>query len=201
MLNVGTPELLVILVVALLILGPTKLPEAARQVGRAVAELRRLSSGFQDELKSAMQETPIPRSPTPLATPRPSDPGDHEAMNAAIAAAREEAIAAARAEGVAAASGDVPAEPRPARRQLQAKPATRSVKASSKATSKVTAKPSKAKGAAKAAKGTKANKAAATVPSARATKAAPAAYASKRGPASGGTATRRGTAGSAEKPE
>jgi Tat protein translocase TatB subunit len=55
-LNVGTPELLVILVVALLVLGPDKLPGAARQVGRAVGELRRLSSGFQAEIRDAMQE-------------------------------------------------------------------------------------------------------------------------------------------------
>ncbi|NIR34626.1 MAG: twin-arginine translocase TatA/TatE family subunit, partial [Actinobacteria bacterium] len=45
--NLGGMELLVILLVALIVLGPTKLPEAARQVGKAVNELRRLSSGFQ----------------------------------------------------------------------------------------------------------------------------------------------------------
>jgi len=33
--NVGTPELLLILLVGLIVLGPTKLPEAARQVGKA----------------------------------------------------------------------------------------------------------------------------------------------------------------------
>ncbi|MGH9183410.1 MAG: Sec-independent protein translocase protein TatB, partial [Acidimicrobiales bacterium] len=56
MLNVGTPELLVILLVALVVLGPTKLPETARQVGRAVAELRRMSSGFQAEMRDALRE-------------------------------------------------------------------------------------------------------------------------------------------------
>ena len=95
MLNLGSAELLVILLVALLVLGPTKLPEAARQVGRAMAELRRLSSGFQNELRNAMDQPTIERSPTPLATPAPVEPSDHEAMNATIAAAREEAIAAA----------------------------------------------------------------------------------------------------------
>lgn len=95
MLNLGSAELLVILLVALLVLGPTKLPEAARQVGRAMAELRRLSSGFQNELRNAMDTPTIDRSPTPLATPAPVEPTDHEAMNATIAAARDEAIAAA----------------------------------------------------------------------------------------------------------
>jgi Tat protein translocase TatB subunit len=60
--NVGSPELLVILVVALLVLGPNKLPEAARQVGKAMGELRRLSSGFQAELRDAMQE-PVASKP------------------------------------------------------------------------------------------------------------------------------------------
>ncbi|MGE0794942.1 MAG: Sec-independent protein translocase protein TatB [Acidimicrobiia bacterium] len=64
MFNVGTPELLVILLVALLVLGPNKLPEAARQVGRAMGELRRLSSGFQAELRDAIQE-PVTSRPPP----------------------------------------------------------------------------------------------------------------------------------------
>ena len=75
MFNVGTPELLVILLVALIVLGPNKLPDAARQVGRFVGEVRRMSSGFQTELRDAMQEpvgtvTGQRRSdPVPKATP------------------------------------------------------------------------------------------------------------------------------------
>ena len=56
MLNVGPSELVVIFLVALLVLGPNKLPEAARQVGRVAAELRRLSSGFQDEVRKGFEE-------------------------------------------------------------------------------------------------------------------------------------------------
>jgi Tat protein translocase TatB subunit len=52
--SIGAPEILVILVVALLVLGPNRLPEAARQVGRAMAELRRMSAGFQAELRGAL---------------------------------------------------------------------------------------------------------------------------------------------------
>ena len=54
--NLGGMEVVVILLVALIVLGPTKLPEAARQVGKAVTELRRISGGFQRELREAMQE-------------------------------------------------------------------------------------------------------------------------------------------------
>jgi sec-independent protein translocase protein TatB len=73
--NVGTPELLVILLVALIVLGPNKLPDAARQVGKFVGELRRMSSGFQDELRDAMQEPvtsvkeTLKGDPVPKATP------------------------------------------------------------------------------------------------------------------------------------
>jgi sec-independent protein translocase protein TatB len=61
-LNLSTGELLVIFLVALVVLGPNKLPDAARQMGRMAAELRRLSGGFQDEMRAAMQE-PLPTLP------------------------------------------------------------------------------------------------------------------------------------------
>jgi Tat protein translocase TatB subunit len=48
-------EVLVVLVVALLVLGPQKLPEAGRQLGKALAELRRWSSDLQGELHDALQ--------------------------------------------------------------------------------------------------------------------------------------------------
>ena len=54
MFNVGGPEVLVILLVALIVLGPQQLPKAVRSVGNVMSELRRMSSGFQDEIRSAM---------------------------------------------------------------------------------------------------------------------------------------------------
>lgn len=51
MFGIGMPELGVILVVALIVLGPKRLPEAARAIGRAVAEFRRQSSEVMDELR------------------------------------------------------------------------------------------------------------------------------------------------------
>lgn len=68
--SLGAPEILVILVVALLVLGPNRLPEAARQAGRAMAELRKLSSGFQAELRDAMQ-VPEAGPPAPSVTSTP----------------------------------------------------------------------------------------------------------------------------------
>jgi len=49
-------EVVVILLVALVVLGPKKLPHAARQVGRALTELKRISGGFQKEMREAMQD-------------------------------------------------------------------------------------------------------------------------------------------------
>jgi len=54
--NIGAGEFLVILVIALVVLGPERLPEAIRKVGQVMGEVRKLSAGFQDELRDAMNE-------------------------------------------------------------------------------------------------------------------------------------------------
>lgn len=56
MFNVGGGELLVIMLVALVILGPTRLPEAARQVGKIMGEFRKVSTNFQREMREAMND-------------------------------------------------------------------------------------------------------------------------------------------------
>jgi Tat protein translocase TatB subunit len=65
MFNVGVGELFVILLLALIVLGPDKLPDAARKIGNVVAELRRMSSGFQDEVHSVVSDL----TRTPPASP------------------------------------------------------------------------------------------------------------------------------------
>ena len=51
MLGIGLPELLLILVLGLLVLGPQRLPEVARMVGRAYGQLRRASEEFQNTIR------------------------------------------------------------------------------------------------------------------------------------------------------
>jgi sec-independent protein translocase protein TatA len=46
----GTPELLVIAVLVLLLFGPDKLPELARQVGRAMREVRKITDDFKNQI-------------------------------------------------------------------------------------------------------------------------------------------------------
>ena len=51
MFGIGFPELVVILAVALIVLGPQRLPEVARMLGRAYAQLRRASEEFQQTIR------------------------------------------------------------------------------------------------------------------------------------------------------
>lgn len=54
MFNVGGGELLVILLIALLVLGPDRLPDFARKAGKLMGDVRRVSQGFQTEIRQAM---------------------------------------------------------------------------------------------------------------------------------------------------
>lgn len=63
MFNVGGGEVLVILLLAIIVLGPDKLPNAAKQAGKYLSEFRRISNGFQQELKDAMDLNPLNTKP------------------------------------------------------------------------------------------------------------------------------------------
>lgn len=56
MFNLSGSEIVFILLAGLVVLGPEKLPGAIRQVGRIYAELRRMGQGFQDELRTTLDE-------------------------------------------------------------------------------------------------------------------------------------------------
>lgn len=59
MLNVGWPELMVIGVVALLVIGPKDLPEMFRQLGRFTAKLRQMSREFQKAMDEAARQAGV----------------------------------------------------------------------------------------------------------------------------------------------
>lgn len=65
MFGIGPQELLVILVVGLLVLGPKRLPEIARSLGRGMAEFRRASSDLRQSL--SLEDEPTRRAPPPRA--------------------------------------------------------------------------------------------------------------------------------------
>jgi sec-independent protein translocase protein TatA len=51
--QIGPLEILVVLVVALVVFGPSKLPELGRQVGRGYREFRKFQQGFRDDIEGA----------------------------------------------------------------------------------------------------------------------------------------------------
>jgi Tat protein translocase TatB subunit len=57
--GIGMTELLVILVIALLVLGPKRLPEMARSLGRGLAEFRRASTDIRREFLDVAEEVRI----------------------------------------------------------------------------------------------------------------------------------------------
>ena len=56
MFGIGMPELLLILGLALIVLGPKKLPELARALGKGLAEFRRATDELKDEFRNMERE-------------------------------------------------------------------------------------------------------------------------------------------------
>jgi len=59
MFDIGWPELLVILVVALVVIGPKDLPKALRTVGRWIGKARAMAREFQTHVDDMMRETEL----------------------------------------------------------------------------------------------------------------------------------------------
>lgn len=107
--NIGGGEVLVILLVALLVLGPDKLPGAARQVGRVMGEIRKVTGGFQQELRRAIDEA-ANTEPTPAAQlPDVSPPAEVPAAETPPAETPPVEVPAAETPDDAAPGADEPA--------------------------------------------------------------------------------------------
>jgi TatA/E family protein of Tat protein translocase len=61
----GPLELVIILVIALLILGPGKLPEVGASLGKSIREFRKASSDVQESVKVDVDTSPVPATPPP----------------------------------------------------------------------------------------------------------------------------------------
>jgi Tat protein translocase TatB subunit len=61
--GIGMTELMVVLVVALLVLGPKRLPEIARSLGRGMAEFRRASNELRSSLSASLEDERAPQPP------------------------------------------------------------------------------------------------------------------------------------------
>lgn len=74
MFGIGPEELVLVLIVALLVLGPERLPRVARDVGRVVGDLRRTSDEFREEFLQADKflERQATTAPAPAAESAPA---------------------------------------------------------------------------------------------------------------------------------
>ncbi len=79
--SIGMPELIIILVIALIILGPGKLPELGRSLGRSIGEFKKASN----ELRSTLEEeirVEEQREERQKTQARPAEPaGDSETVS------------------------------------------------------------------------------------------------------------------------
>jgi sec-independent protein translocase protein TatA len=125
MFNIGPLELMVILIVALLVVGPSRLPEVGRSIGRGLREFRRAQDEVQRSLRLSLDDEPPsrPMRGGGTTTTPPDDQGDLEAdaPGPARAAATAEAQGQARGEmdDVARALGRGLADLRRAKEELQ----------------------------------------------------------------------------------
>ena len=123
MFNIGGGEVLVIALIALIVLGPDRLPEAARTVGKVMGEIRRLSTGFQDEVRTAFNDdTPPPASPRPPSSPLAAEVAELD--EGRIDAATDTPVRAI--EATATDAGSTPPAPPPRSRPTLPTPSARS---------------------------------------------------------------------------
>lgn len=83
MFGIGMPELLIILVIALVVIGPQKLPELARSLGKGLAELKSASNDFrrsiEEEAAVAEKESPAAGAASEEMTAKLDEPAGHPA--------------------------------------------------------------------------------------------------------------------------
>ncbi len=105
----GPLELVIILVIALIILGPGKLPDVGASLGKSIREFRKASSDIQEAATVKVETSPLapaPAAQAPIATaapygqPTPTDvpaPGQSDASNRIAELERQ--LAEARSSG------------------------------------------------------------------------------------------------------
>jgi TatA/E family protein of Tat protein translocase len=109
-LGMGPMEILLIVVLALIVFGPAKLPEIMGQVGKAIADFRRATSELSDEFNRTIQAE-LQETRSVVEDTKSAVSGVHTSINAAIGATpaptlttpvEAPALAAAAANGVSA---------------------------------------------------------------------------------------------------
>jgi sec-independent protein translocase protein TatB len=109
--NLQGSEIIVILLLALVVLGPEKLPDAVRKFTQTYNELKKMSTGFQSELKSALDEPMREMRETAKLVSEAVDPNAIRAEAEAERRVRDDATKARTAEPTADDDWSAPAPP------------------------------------------------------------------------------------------
>lgn len=77
--QIGPLEIMAIAVIALVVFGPQRLPEIARNIGKAINEMRRMTSEMRSELREGMSAADTDEAETPEpAKAIPANPDEQE---------------------------------------------------------------------------------------------------------------------------
>jgi TatA/E family protein of Tat protein translocase len=119
--NIGPLELVIVLVIALLVIGPKRLPEMGNSLGKTIREFRKASSDMSEavslepESKPAAQQastTTAATAPAPASAPAPATEAPPAAEAPTPATAEAPTLPAAEAPTPATAPAESPAEPK-----------------------------------------------------------------------------------------
>jgi sec-independent protein translocase protein TatA len=104
----NTPEIILLLVLALVLFGAKKLPELARGLGHGIKEFKKATRDVQDELHSAINiesPSPLPPSSPPVPEPLAAEPAPPASASPA------EAVPSVEAEAPSEPPSEAPSEP------------------------------------------------------------------------------------------
>jgi len=112
----GPLELVIILVIALLILGPGKLPDVGSALGKSIREFRKASSDVQEAVSVNVDTSPLPATPAAVAPAAPAavTPAPVAATPAPVAPAPVAPAAASAAAATTPIADATAVEPAPA---------------------------------------------------------------------------------------
>ena len=68
--NIGAPELIIILIIALVVIGPGRLPDVGAALGKSIREFRKASTDLTEATR--VDASPLPPQTSPSAAPAPT---------------------------------------------------------------------------------------------------------------------------------